>query len=454
MPDDFSDITPADEALEATQRLLHEDRTGEALTQLATLHPADQAEVIAQLDASLQTALLPRIPQEALAQILAFLNEEPRRSIVAELAPDLLGPVLDQVERDVAVDILHELPPERATAVLAGMASAADVAPLLAHTDDSAGGRMTSDFVALQQEWTVDQSLSYLRQNHPKAEQAFYLYVTDEQERLEGVVSLRQLVVAEPEARIGEMMTPEVVSVHTTDDQEETARRIERYDLVALPVVDDERRLVGVVSVDDLIDVIEAEATEDMYRMAGLAEGESLLRPLASSALPRLGWLLIALVSMSMAAIMVNVFEDTIAKAAALAVFMPVIAGLGGNAGIQTITLVVRSMTLGELELRQASRVLRRELALAIVNGVVIGVLVGILAFAWKGNVALGVVAGAALLLNIVTGVMAGVLVPLSLRALRLDPALASGVLVTTFTDVLGFFFFLGLATLMIDRLA
>ena len=454
MPDDFSDITPADEALEATLRLLHEDRTGEALTQLATLHPADQAEVIAQLDASQRTMLLPRIPQEALAQILAYLNEEPRRSIVAELAPDLLGPVLDQVERDVAVDILHELPPERATAVLAGMATAAAIAPLLAHTDDSAGGRMTSDFVALQQEWTVDQSLSYLRQNHPQAEQAFYLYVTDDQERLEGVVSLRQLVVSEPEARIGEMMTPEVVSVHTTEDQEETARRIERYDFVALPVVDDERRLVGVVSVDDLIDVIEAEATEDMYRMAGLAESESLLRPLASSALPRLGWLLIALVSMSMAAIMVNVFEETIAKAAALAVFMPVIAGLGGNAGIQTITLVVRSMTLGELELRQASRVLRRELALAIANGVVIGVLVGILAFAWKGNVALGVVAGAAVLLNIVTGVMAGVLVPLSLRALRLDPALASGVLVTTFTDVLGFFFFLGLATLMIDRLA
>ena len=454
MPDDFSELTPPDEALEETLRLLEEGPADAALTQLATLHPADQAEVIAQLDASLQATLLPRIPREALAQILAYLHEEPRRSIVAELSPDLLGPVLDQVERDVAVDILHELPPERATAVLAGMRTAAAVAPLLAHTDDSAGGRMTSDFVALQQEWTVDQSLSYLRQNHPKAEQAFYLYVTDEEERLEGVVSLRQLVVSEPEERIGELMVPEVVSVHTTEDQEETARRIERYDLVALPVVDDERRLVGVVSVDDLIDVIEAEATEDMYRMAGLAESESLLRPLASSALPRLGWLLIALVSMSMAAVMVNIFEETIAKAVALAVFMPVIAGLGGNAGIQTITLVVRSMTLGEVELRQAGRVLRRELALAIANGVVIGVLVGVLAFVWKGNVALGVVVGAALLLNIVTGVMAGVLMPLSLRALRLDPALASGVLVTTFTDVLGFFFFLGLATLMIDRLA
>ena len=453
MSDDFAEFS-RDDGPQETQRLLAAGRTNQALTQLSTLHPADQAELIARLDAPLWAPLLPRIPREALAQILAYLSEEPRRRVVAELAPDLLGPVLDQVDRDVAVDILHELPPERAPAVLANMRSAAELAPLLPHTDESAGGRMTSDFVALDQGWTVDQALSYLRRTRPTAEQVFYLYVVDEERRLEGVVSLRHLVVAAPEERIGGLMTPEVVSAHTTDDQEVVARRIQRYHFVALPVVDDERRLVGVVSVDDLMDVVEEEATEDMYRMVGLAEDESVLRPVACSAAPRLGWLLVSLLSMFLAAAMVNAFEGTIERVAALAVFMPVIAGLAGNAGVQTITLVVRSLALGQVRLRDAHRLLRRELALAVANGIIIGLLVGVLAFAWKGNVALGVVAGLAMLLNIPTAVTAGVLVPLTLRALRLDPALASGVLVTTLTDVLGFFFFLGLATLLVERLA
>ena len=202
------------------------------------------------------------------------------------------------------------------------------------------------------------------------------------------------------------------------------------------------------------MDVAEEEATEDMYRMAGLAERESLQRPVARSLLPRLGWLLVALVSVFAAAAVVDAFEGTIERAAALAVFMPVIAGLGGNAGVQTITLVVRSLALGNVELRDVRRVLLRELLIGVTNGVIFGLIVGLLIFAWKGNVGLSVVAGVAMLLNMTMAVTAGVLVPVSLRALRLDPALASGVLVTTFTDVLGFFFFLGLATLMIDRIA
>jgi len=334
------------------------------------------------------------------------------------------------------------------------MSRAAEIAPLLPHADESAGGRMTSDFVALQREWTVDQALSYLRRTRPKAEQVFYLYVVDDQHRLEGVVSLRHLVVADASVRIGDLMTPEVVSVRTGEDQEEVARRVQRYNFVALPVVDEARRLLGVISVDDLMDVAQEEATEDMYRMVGLLEDESLLRPVGRSVAPRLGWLLINLLTAFAAAAVVNAFEGTIERVAALAVFMPVIAGMGGNAGIQTITLVVRSLALGEVALQDVRHILRRELLIGITNGVAIGLLLGVLAFGWYQNAGLGVVAGVAMLLNMTTAVTAGVLVPLSLRALRLDPALASGVLVTTFTDVLGFFFFLGLATLMVERIA
>ena len=447
-----------DSALRETQRLLESESPSEStdagLTQLAALHPADQAHVLSHLDSDVRAPLLSRIPQPALAEILEYLKDEPRHAVVDELATALLGPLLDEVDRDIAVDILHDLSPERAQQALAAMTSAPDVAPLLAHPDETAGGRMTTDYVAFQRNWTVEQALSYLRRTKPTAEQVFYLYVVDSEEKLEGVVSLRQLVIATPEERISALMTPEVVSVLATADQEEAARRVQRYNFIALPVVDERQRLIGVVSIDDLMDVAEEEATEDMFRMAGLAERESLQRPVAQSLLPRLGWLLVALASVFAAAAVVDAFEGTIERAAALAVFMPVIAGLGGNAGVQTITLVVRSLALGNVELRDVRRVLLRELLIGVTNGVIIGLIVGVLIFAWKGNVGLSVVAGVAMLLNMAMAVTAGVLVPVSLRALRLDPALASGVLVTTFTDVLGFFFFLGLATLMIDRIA
>lgn len=454
MADESTELTPDEVVLEELRAMLEEGQVTDAVTLLEELHPADQAQVLSHLDAESRAPLLPRIPQEGLAEILSFLDEETRHHIVVELEAAVLGPLLDLVERDVAVDILHQLDPELAREALAGMTRALDVAPLLRHPDETAGGRMTSDFVALNGEWTVDQALSHLRRTKPDVEQAFYLYVVDDERRLEGVVSLRQLIVAAPEVRVAELMTPDVVSVEASEDQEEVARRVARYNFVALPVVDAGRHLIGVVSVDDVMDVAEEEATEDMYRLAGLTEDESLLRPVGRSLLPRLGWLLIALVSVTGAAAVVNAFEGTIERVVALAVFMPMIAALGGNAGIQTITLVVRSLALGKVEIRDVRRVLQREMTLGVANGMIVGLLVGALAYVWKDNVALAVIAGVAMLLNMATAVTAGVLVPLSLRALRLDPALASGVLVTTFTDVLGLFIFLGLATLMVERLA
>ena len=450
MPDDDDEVEPSGATLAEVVRLLESGRVDAALARLIALHPADQALVIAELDAELRAPLLARIPQDELAEILDFLEEEARRGIIPQLSPAVLGPVLDRVERDVAADVLRALPSERVQAVLASMATATDVAPLLRHPDETAGGRMTTDFVALHRMWTVDEALSYLRRTKPEAEQVYYLYVVDDDHRLEGVVSLRHLVVAAPEEPIGELMTPEVVSVRTAEDQEEVLRRVQHYNFVAVPVVDDERHLVGVVSVDDLMDVAEEEATEDMFLMAGLSEDESLFRPAVRSIAPRLSWLLVNLLTAFAAAAVVNTFEGTIERVAVLAVFMPIIAGMGGNAGIQTITLVVRSLALGEVELRDVRYVLGRELVIGVTNGAAIGLLLGVLAYLWKDNVGLGVVAGTAMLLNMATAVTAGVLVPLTLRWLRLDPALASGVFVTMFTDVMGFFFFLGLATLLV----
>jgi len=454
MADERAETPPADAAREETLRLLEAGRTDQALAQLATLHPADQAELIGDLDADLRAPLLPRIPQDALAEILEFLEEEPRRTVAAELEPTVLGPLLDHVDRDVAADILHEIPPRIAQAVLASMATAAEVAPLLPHPDESAGGRMTSDFVALHREWTVEQALSHLRRTKPNVEQAFYLYVVDDQHRLEGVVSLRHLVVATPEERISDLMTPEVVSVRASEDQEEAARRVQHYNFVALPVVDDARRLVGVISVDDLMEVAEEEATEDMYQMVGLAGEETVFSPVSLAARRRIPWLLVNLATAFVAALTVSAFEDTIARVAVLAAFMPVVAGHGGNTGTQAITLVVRGLALGEVRPADAWRVMWKETRFGLIHGTIAGGLSGALAYALTGNLWLPMVVFCAMLGNVVLAATVGSFLPLLMRRLGIDPALASAIWLTTFTDIMGFLMLLGLGALLVERLA
>jgi magnesium transporter len=439
--------------IEQIRQLLEEEDWEGAVSLLSSLHPADQAAVIADLDQEARAGLLDRLSEEALGDILLHMREEPRREVVADITPSVLAPVLDRVETDVAADILRELPEEEARGVLETMTTARDVLSLLPYADESAGGRMTPDLVALDKQWTADRSIGYLRRIKPEAEQVWYLYVVDADRRLEGVVSLRQLLVASPKTTVEEIMTPEVISVPAGTDQEECARIAQHYNLGALPVVDEQHRLVGVISGDDLLDVATEEATEDMYRMAGLTEEESLLRPLSASIAPRVGWLLINLATAFMAAITVSRFESTIAKVAVLAVFMPVIAGMGGNAGIQSNTLVVRSLALGEIDVSDVRRVLRREWTLGIINGIIFGILVGSAAFVWKDNVTLGIVVGVAMLGNMFVAATVGVLVPLGLRKVRSDPALASGIILTAMTDVLGFFFLLGLAALLVNRL-
>ncbi len=454
MAGDASDPSQDDSQLEEAFRLFNEGVSQQAIERLASLHAADQADVVSQLDAEVRRELLPHISHEPMADILAHLREDRRAEIVAELPSETLAPERDLLDFNVAVDVLHELPAERARATLRAMATAADVAPLLPYADETAGGLMTSAFIALEKDWTVDQALASLRRTSPAAEQVFYLYVTDSQRHLEGVLSLRELVVAPPDARIADLMTPGVRSLHASEDQEEVVRQIQRYNFIALPVVDAQRHLMGVVSVDDVMDVAEEEATEDMFRLAGLDEDERLQRPISRSILPRLVWLLFALASGFAAAAVINAFGSTVDRVIALVVFMPLIAGLGGNAGVQTVTLVVRSMALGDVDLRGIRPTLQRELLIGITNGVIIGLILAVLVYLWKDNIALSFVAGVAMLLNMVTGVAAGVIVPVSLRAVRLDPALASGALLTAFTDILGFFFFLGLAALLIDQIA
>lgn len=426
----------------------------EAASRLSEVHPADQADFITELDAEQRGPLLIALPRESLARVIEYLPDEDRAGIIEELPPEDLAPLLDEVDDDIAVDILHDLDEERATSVLARMTRAWAVAPLLRHSDETAGGHMTRAFIALNGSWTVDRAIQYLRRVRPDADSAYYLYVVGDQGRLEGVVSLRDLIIAAPGALLGEIMQRDVRRATADMDQEEMARMVQRYDLVALPVVDADERLVGVITVDDVLDIVEEEATEDILKLAGIGVKERALSPVLDSARRRLPWLLVNMAVGLLSAFIVTQFEDTIAKVAVLAALMPIIAGQGGNASIQTATIVVRGLALDEIDVGDLARVLGKEVMLGCLKGLLFGAVLAVVAYAWSGNGTLAGVAATAMFLNMLVASTAGVLIPMTLRyGLKVDPATAAGVFDTMLTDIMGFFIFLGLATLMLDRL-
>jgi magnesium transporter len=263
-------------------------------------------------------------------------------------------------------------------------------------------------------------------------------------------VRLRDLVVALPETTVEALMVPDVVSVPVTADQEVCARTLSRYGYLALPVVDEDGRLQGVITADDLIEVAEDEATEDMYRMVGISGDEQAFAPLRTSVVKRLPWLVINMVTLFVAITVVNAFETVIAGMVALATFLPLVSGEGGNAGSQTTTVIVRGMALGEVDQRNGLRLLLKELAAALINGAIVGAGTGLAIFLWKGEATIALAACLAMVLNFLVAALAGVLVPLGLKLIKVDPALASAAFVTGVTDTLGFLFFLGIATLLL----
>jgi magnesium transporter len=447
-----------DEATDAlasgVRDLLAADDVAEAAARLEGVHPADAAEVFLDLGRDERARLLPAIDREALARVIEYLADDARADLIADLPPAEVAPILDEIDDDIVVDILHQLPAERAEQFLREMRRASSVAPLLRHADETAGGHMTRAYIALQGHWTVDHAIQYLRRVRPEADSAYYLYVVDPANHLEGIVSLRDLIIARPDQRLDEVMSRDIIKARSDMDQEEVARLVSRYDLVALPVVDEEDRLVGVITVDDVLDVIEEEATEDILKVAGIGVDETALSPVLDSARRRLPWLVVNMFTAFLAAFVVSRFEDTISEVAALAAFMPIIAGQGGNAGIQTSTIVLRGLALAEIDLGDLARVLRKEIALGLIKGVVFGGMLALVAYIWQDNATFALVAGAAMLLNMLVASIGGVMIPITLRyVLRVDPATAAGVFDTTLTDVMGFFIFLGLATLLLNNL-
>ncbi|MFN2272217.1 MAG: magnesium transporter [Anaerolineae bacterium] len=439
-----------DDVLGRLRVALEQADLGQATAIIEALHPVDQADVVTELDGSDQVALLSRLDPSESADVLEEMHDEDAAALAGLLSPSDLADILDEMEADEAADVLGDLSSEQAAEALRQMEEPQEVMQLLRYPDDTAGGLMTPTVITLNPEWTAERAISELRQIGPHTDSGYYLFVTDENDLLLGVVGLRELVTSHSETLVRDLMVQDVITVSVTTDQEDCARILSRYGFLALPVVDEIGRLVGVITADDLIEVTEEEATEDMYRMVGITGEERVFGPVRLSVVKRLPWLVINIVTLLIAITVVDAFEPVIASMVALAIFLPLVSGEGGNAGSQTSTVIVRGIALGEVGERNGLRVLNREVAIALVNGAILGLGTGLVVYVWKGEWVLSLAIAMAMVLNFLTAATAGVLVPLGLKKANVDPALASAAFITGFTDTFGFLFFLGIASLLL----
>ena len=445
------DGSELDELVEEIRGHLEGERTQAALNLFNRMYPVDKGDVLVDLPSASQREILKKVTPEETADILEQLEPDEAVQVSERLDSAVLADVLDEASPDVAADVLRSISQERSEETLKQMEEAEDVIPLLQYPDESAGGLMSPEYPAVRRDVTVGAALDTLRVIWPQAEPISSVPVVDDQEAFVGILGLVRLALSRQTAIVGDVMNEDTVSASAETDQEECGRLFERYDLSILPVVED-GRLLGVIRNEDLVDVLKEEATEDMFRMAGV-QGESVYGSLASSVRHRFPWLFVNLATVFLSALAIALFESTLAEAVFLAAFLPVVPGQGGMGGVQTLTLVVRGIAVGDVPRRRVARLLGHELSLSLVHGLLLGVAVGVVAYAWKGNYLLAGVLAAAMVGNMLVGGFTGAGVPLLLRKLGMDPAVSSAVFVTTFTDVMGVLLFLGTATIFVGLL-
>ncbi len=416
---------------------------------LSTLHPSDIARVFEEIIEEDMAFLFRLLPPEIGSEVFVEVDERLREDLISLISQGELVEVVDEMETDDAADIISELPSEDARKVLDAIdeEESIEVRKLLRYAEDTAGGKMQAELVSVNENATVDETIEEVRKLSPFVENISNVFAISSDGALKGVISLDKLILADSKTRISMIMDKEPVKVTTDLDQEEVARIFQRYDLLTVSVVDNMNRLVGRITVDDVVDVIEEEIFEDFYRMASLNVGERALDPARRSFKMRVPWLLLNLVTAFFAASVVKLFESTIEALVILAVMMPVVAGLGGNAATQTITVVIRGLALGELQMRNARRVLLKEAVVGLSNGLLVGAVAAVVAYLLGASAMLGLLMFMAMTANLFVAGIGGATIPLILKWLKLDPALSSSVFVTACTDIAGFFTFLGLAS-------
>lgn len=442
------ELETLEETLNKLQTALDNHDLASATAILQTLRPPDQAELFSELDTEDSLALLPRLHPADSADILEEMDDDLAAEIVADLPTADLVRIVDEMQPDDAADLLGDLEPEQARAVLAAMEDPEEIRPLLLHADESAGGLMTSEFLALRRRMTAAEALQAIREWNPEAESIYYYYVVDAYGHLVGVLTLRELVRADPLSPLADIMETGVISVVAGTDQEEVARLTSRYGWLALPVVDAENRLIGVITVDDVMDVLEAEATEDIQRMGGAQplERPYLDTPVLSVTQKRIGWLLLLFVTESLTGSVLRHFEGEIQSVVALSFFIPLLIGTGGNAGSQTTSTIIRALAVGDIGLKDGVYALWHELRAGLLLGLGMAVVAYFRALMWGTTSQLAITVAVSIMAIVVWANMLGALLPLLAARLKIDPTVVSGPAMSTLVDATGLFIYFTIA--------
>jgi magnesium transporter len=443
------DIAPA---LDRLRVALEGHDIEKALRILESLRSPDQAEVFSELDEHQQSALLPKLNPSQSADILEELEDREAAGLLASLPTEAAIRIVDEMEPDEAADVLSDVPHPMVKRILQGLEDPEEVRPLLLHPENTAGGLMTSEFLALRRRMTAAEALQAIHDWRPDVETVYSLFVVNRSRQLCGVVNLRQLIVAEPDARLADIMDPDVISVTAEADQEQVARLMTRYNLLALPVVDQEMLLIGVITVDDVIDVIEDEATEDFQRLGGALPLEQpyLRIGVGQVARKRIGWLMLLFVTESLTGTVLRHFQDELETVVALAFFVPLLIGTGGNAGSQTTSTVIRALALGEIGLGDAIQAWWHEMRIGLLLGAGMSIFAFLRALLWGSNDQLALTVSSAIFAIVVWANGLGVLLPLFAARLRVDPTVVSGPVMSTLVDATGLYIYFRVAGLIL----
>ncbi|MBN1103737.1 MAG: magnesium transporter [Deltaproteobacteria bacterium] len=413
------------------------------------MQPADVADLVEHLDHEERLFIIELMMPEGAGEVLLEVEGPVQERILHSLDTEAITKIVEELDSDDAADLVGDLPAERVREIMDSAQEdvVQELKKLLPYPEDTAGGRMALEYVAVNANATVQEAIEGLRLKKDEVENVYYVFVVDDFQRLTGVVSMKDLVLEPADQRIKEIMNPEVISVDVDADQEDVARLVKKYDLVSVPVVDRHHRLVGRITHDDVIDVMEEEADEDMSLMAGVIHQEITEESILRISKARLPWLIIGLFGGVLAAVVINQFELSLKKVIALSFFFPVIMAMGGNTGTQAATVAVRGLATGDIGLMNIGRRIVVELKVALFNGVVCGLILGLVVGLWLSDYRLGFVVALALILIILNSGIIGAFVPLAMKKLNIDPALATGPFVTTSNDIISLFIYLALVT-------
>ncbi|WP_083413160.1 magnesium transporter [Bacillus massilinigeriensis] len=415
------------------------------------LHPYDQAAIFSSLDEEGRKKMYYFLSPDEMADLFENLEgeEEEYQDVLSEMSPDYAAEMLSNMYADDAVDVLNELDKDQVASYLTIMdkETAEEIKDLLHYEEYTAGSIMTTEYIALAANQTVRSAMYILKKEAPRAETIYYVYVIDEDKRLVGVMSLRDLIVSEDDSMVSEVMNDRVVYAMAGEDQEEVARKMRDYNFLAIPVVDFQHHLLGIITVDDIIDVMEEEASDDYSKLAGIADLDGIDRNPIAAARKRLPWLVILLFLGMFTASLIGKFEDTLNKVAILAVFIPLIAGMAGNTGTQALAVAVRGIATGDFEKESKRSIIIREAGTGFITGLTCGVLVTLIVYFWQGDIFLGALVGISIFCTLIVATLAGSLVPLFMHRMNIDPAVASGPFITTINDIISILIYFGIAS-------